>query len=161
MINADLESHHIEGIAREGNTPFSVPLITKYDDTLWQGGCVNAVDLKGQFRHIVSLYPWERFNPGKELDSFLEVRLYDSGNIPDPAQMKFIARWINKCRKTGPVLVHCQAGLNRSGLVTGLALVLSGVPPAQAITEMRERRCPAVLCNKAFEKWLLKRKVSH
>jgi hypothetical protein len=28
MLQADLTSHHIEGIAREGNVPFNVPLIT-------------------------------------------------------------------------------------------------------------------------------------
>jgi hypothetical protein len=155
MINTDFTSHHIEGIAREGNTPFNVPLITKFDDTLWQGGCINGVSLNGQFRHIVSLYPWERFNPGRELDSFLEVRLYDCGTIPDPIQLRWLAGWINRCRKTGPVLVHCQAGLNRSGLLTGLALVLDGMKPADAIAQMRKQRCSAVLCNKAFETWLL------
>ena len=156
-LNSDLSSHHIEGIAREGNVPFSVPLITKFDDTLWQGGCINGVDLRSQFKHIVSLYPWERYNPGANgLDSFLEVRLYDSKGLPDAEQLNFLAAWVNKCRKTGPVLVHCQAGLNRSGLVTGLALVQSGMSPAGAITAMRERRCSAVLCNKAFEKWLMK-----
>ena len=153
--NTDFTTHRIEGFAREGNVKISVPLITKYDDTLWQGGCINGVSLKGQFRHVVSLYPWERYNPDKELDSFLEVRLYDEGALPNLDQLYFVAKWVNQCRKTGPVLVHCQAGLNRSGLVTGLALVLDGMAPAEAIKTMRERRCPAVLCNKAFERFLL------
>lgn len=155
MIDTDFTTHHIEGIAREGNIPFRVPLITKIDDTFWQGGCINGVDLKGQFQHIVSLYPWERYNPGCELHSFLEVRLYDCGAIPDPKQLAFLARWINECRETGVTLVHCQAGLNRSGLLAGLALVLGGLPPADAIQKLRESRCSAVLCNKAFESWLL------
>jgi hypothetical protein len=158
VIDTDFKTHHIEGIAREGNTPFKVPLITQIDDTLWQGGCINGVDLKGQFKHIVSLYPWERYNPGGELHSFVEVRLYDCGDIPSPKQLKLLARWINDCRKTGTTLVHCQAGLNRSGLLTGLALVLGGMMPVDAIQKMRESRCPAVLCNKAFEAWLLKQK---
>lgn len=155
MIDTDFTTHHIEGIAREGNVPFRVPLITKFDETLWQGGCINAVGLNAQFKHIVSLYPWERYQPGNQLDSFLEVKLYDNGNIPDREQLLAVARWVNICRKNGPVLVHCQAGLNRSSLVTGLALVLSGMPAADAIQKMRERRCKAVLCNKAFEQWLL------
>jgi hypothetical protein len=154
----DFTTHHIEGIAREGNMRFRVPLVTKVDDTLWQGGCINGVNLGGQFKHIVSLYPWERYNPGDELHSFVEVRLYDCGDIPDPKQLKFLAQWINRCRKTGPTLVHCQAGLNRSGLLTGYALVLGGMEPAAAIAKMRESRCSAVLCNKAFEGWLLKQK---
>jgi protein-tyrosine phosphatase len=157
-MNTDFTTHRIEGFAREGNARISVPLITEFDETLWQGGCINGVDLLGKFQHVVSLYPWERYNPGKELDSFLEVRLYDAGDVPDNEQLYFVAEWINKCRKTGPVLVHCQAGLNRSGLVTGLALVLDGMEPAEAIRLMRERRCPVVLCNKAFEQWLLKQR---
>lgn len=39
---ADLHTHHIEGIAREGHTPFSCPLITPANDHLWQGGCLNG-----------------------------------------------------------------------------------------------------------------------
>jgi hypothetical protein len=152
----DFTSHHIEGIAREGNTPFNVPLISQVQDNLWQGGCINGVSLGGKFKHVISLYPWERFNHGKQLDSFLEVALYDSGTIPDVAQMTSIANWINICRAHGTTLVHCQAGLNRSGLVTGLALVLSGMQSTDAIALLRKSRHSAVLCNKAFEQWLLK-----
>lgn len=155
-LQADLETHHIEGIAREGYTPFSCPLITPIDDTFWQGGCVEGVDLQGYFKHIISLYPWERYNPGAELDSFVEVRLYDGPTVPDEEQLFTLATWINVCRQHGRTLVHCQAGLNRSGLLTGLALVLSGINAAVAIASLRACRSPAVLCNKKFEEWLLR-----
>ena|ERR1700688_1921617 len=158
-ISTDLTSHHIEGIALEGNIPFSVPLITQVDETLWQGGCVDGVSLNAQFANVISLYPWERFKPGIKLLSFLEVQLWDSGDLPDNQQLYSIARWVNICRKTGPTLVHCQAGLNRSGLVTALALILEGMEPADAIAKLRQSRCNAVLCNKAFERWLLQRGV--
>jgi protein-tyrosine phosphatase len=157
-MNTDFTTHRIEGFSNHGNLKISVPLITKFDETLWQGGCINGVNLNGEFKHVVSLYPWERYVHGRMLDSFLEVKQFDSNGMPDEEQLHFIANWINLCRKTGTVLVHCQAGLNRSGLVTGLALVKSGMPPAEAIAAMRERRSPAVLCNKTFEKWLLKQK---
>lgn len=153
-LKADLETHHIEGIAREGRTPFSCDLISELEPNLWQGGCKNGVDLGGCFKHIVSLYPWERYRPGGELDSFLEVRLYDGPAIPDEEQLLSLAQWINVCKKHGPTLVHCQAGLNRSALVTGLSLVLAGKPADEVITHMRATRSPAVLCNKAFETWL-------
>ena len=153
-MDTDFTTHRIEGYSKD-YVKISVPLITKFDDTLWQGGCINGVNLMGMFKHVISLYPWERYNPGNELDSFMEVRLYDSAGLPDPDQLNFLADWINKCRKTGTTLVHCQAGLNRSGLLTGLALVKSGMTPAGAINRMRERRCNAVLCNKAFENWLM------
>lgn len=157
---ADFTSHHIEGIAHQGNTPFSCPLITQVEGNLWQGGCIEGVSLAGKFQHVISLYPWERFDPGNLLLSETRVQLYDSGAIPDRDQLYALARWINLCRAKGATLVHCQAGLNRSALLTGLALVLGGMMPAEAIALLRERRSPAVLCNSAFEKWLLAQRPS-
>ena len=156
-LKADLANHHIEGYAREDptHTHFDVPLISQVTDNLWQGGCQNGVNLKGYFKHIVSLYPWEQYDPGCELDSFVQVRLYDGPIVPSTAQLYQLARWINLCRLTGPTLVHCQAGLNRSGLLTGLALVLSGMKPEDAIALLRKNRCQQVLCNAKFETWLL------
>lgn len=154
-MQADLASHHIEGIARMGNTGFSCPLITRVEDDLWQGGCRNGANLHGYFKNIISLYPWERFNPGGELDSFTEVRLLDGPTIPNEKQLYTLAAWINICRKNGRTLVHCQAGLNRSGLLTGLSLILKGFEPKDAITLLRASRSPAVLCNQSFEQWLM------
>src|SRR3990167_9566258 len=141
QLLADLETHHIEGIAREGNTRFNARLITPVDDSLGQGGCINGVNLQGYFKHIVSLYPWEQFDPGADLDSFIAVRLYDGPTVPNEEQLISLARWINICRTHGRTLVHCQAGLNRSGLLTALALVLSGQYNApQAIQKLRASR---------------------
>lgn len=166
MINAqqlqtDLKTHHIEGIAREGYTPFSCPLISQIDDNFWQGGCIEGVNLQGYFKHIISLYPWEKFNPGGDLDSSVSVRLYDGPVVPNEAQLIALARWINLCRATGRTLVHCQAGLNRSGLLAGLALVLGGTLAKDAIELLRASRCGAVLCNSAFERWLLSFDIRH
>lgn len=152
----DFTSQHIEGVAREGNTPFSVPLITPIEDGFWQGGCIHGVSLAGKFKHVISLYPWEQFQSGCELDTDFKIRLYDSGTIPNEKQLYAVATLVNVCRKLGPTLVHCQAGLNRSGLVAGLALVLDGLSPDHAIAWLRTSRCSAVLCNKAFETWLRK-----
>lgn len=153
-LQADLQTHHIEGIAREGNKQFSCPLITPIDDNFWQGGCINGVNLQGFFKHIVSLYPWEQYQAGAPLDSFTEVRLYDGPVVPDEEQLYTLAKWVNVCRQHGRTLVHCQAGLNRSGLVAGLALVLSGMSPDAAIAKLRQGRSPAVLSNPRFETWL-------
>lgn len=157
-LKADLQSHHIEGFAREGGTEhFSIPLINQVQGNLWQGGCVDGVNLQGAFKHIISLYPWERYNPGKDLDSFTEVRLYDSAQHPmDVDQLYKLADWVNVCRRKGRTLVHCQAGLNRSGLLTGLALVRSGMDPQEAIDLLRKTRGTSqVLCNHKFRSFLL------
>jgi hypothetical protein len=158
QLQADLETHHIEGIARMDatGTKWKIPLIGPVTDSLWQGGCLNGVNLKGYFQHIVSLYPWERYNPGCQLQSFVEVTLYDSADMPGTEQLYLLARWINLRLAEGRVLVHCQAGLNRSGLVAGLALILEGIEPDVAIRMLRSARCEQVLCNHMFESWLRK-----
>jgi len=53
------------------------------------------------------------------------------------------------------VLIRCQAGLNRSGLVTALVLIREGMEARDAIRLLRETRSSSVLFNKQFEKWLL------
>lgn len=151
---ADVTTHHIEGIAREGNKPFSCPLISHVDGNLWQGGCIGGMHLPDDFEFVVSLYPWERYEIGPKTVR-IEAELYDAAEMPDERQIRDLARIVNAFRAHGKTLVHCQAGLNRSALVSGLALVLGGMPAAQAIALLRGQRSPAVLSNKVFEDWLL------
>ena len=53
------------------------------------------------------------------------------------------------------VLIRCQAGVNRSGLVMALVLMHHGYSAASALTLQRSRRGNAVLSNGNFEAWLL------
>lgn len=53
------------------------------------------------------------------------------------------------------VLVRCQAGLNRAGLITGLTLINLGYSPEEAIDLIREYRSPWALCNEDYEQYLL------
>ena len=67
-----------------------------------------------------------------------------------------IVKMAHKDWKSGKkVLIRCQAGLNRSGIVMALVMIRDGYSPADAIRLMREKRSEAVLCNQAFTKWLL------
>jgi len=59
------------------------------------------------------------------------------------------------------VLVRCQQGVNRSGLVTALILMLDGMTATEAIALLRDRRGPAVLNNTTFEQWLLAEATSY
>ena len=54
------------------------------------------------------------------------------------------------------VLVRCQAGLNRSGLVTALIMIKDGLTPQMAINCIRDSRGPDALFNQNFHAWLLK-----
>lgn len=52
------------------------------------------------------------------------------------------------------VLVNCQAGLNRSGLVTGLVLMAYGYTAEQAVETIRTKRASLCLANSSFVTFL-------
>jgi hypothetical protein len=56
----------------------------------------------------------------------------------------------------GRVLVHCSGGLNRSSLVTSEILILDGLSPREAVNLIRRSRDEYCLCNRAFERWVLR-----
>lgn len=153
-IEFDPREQRMRGTAVHGNTPFDVPYISPITDDLWQGGCTDGLILPPVIDHVVSLYPWERYSNRHELKSLLSVRLYDDLEGPNTETIIGIARWVNVCRQSGVTLVHCQAGLNRSGMVAAVALMLEGRTADEAITLLRSSRSPAVLCNPNFVEWL-------
>ena len=152
-IAFDPQRQRMVGVSAHGLLPFDVPFVSEIADNLWLGGCEDGLVLPRFIGHLVSLYPWEQYTVKHELDSRLEIRMYDQ---TDQAmdQVDAIAAWVNTCRQTAPTLVHCQAGLNRSSLVIARALILSGMPSAAAIALIREKRSPVCLSNPSFERWL-------
>jgi protein-tyrosine phosphatase len=68
-----------------------------------------------------------------------------------------VADTVNQLRKAGNVLVHCEAGLNRSGMICALALMRGNekMTARQVIDHLRKTRDFSVLCNFTFEKFLL------
>jgi hypothetical protein len=62
-----------------------------------------------------------------------------------------MAAWAHSRWKSGKkVLIRCQAGLNRSGLLTALVLLQEGHSPTQAIELIREKRSEWALCNSDY-----------
>jgi hypothetical protein len=155
----DVHSHHIEGWALGfGDVP-PIPLVSHIVDDLWTGGCIDGVPLPADFRYVVSLYPWERYALAEGTQR-VEYELLDAAFVPEESTLYEAAKRVRDAAAKGTTLVHCQAGLNRSGLVAGLALVLDGYTPEEAIDLLRRRRSPAVLCNPVFEAWLLDLEVA-
>lgn len=159
-VVTDPRERRLYGTTAHGWIDFDVPYMTEVAPNLWQGGCARGLVLPADIKHVVSLYPWERYRIDGIVDSELYVRMFDAED-QDLDQVDRLACWVNECRDSGPVLVHCQAGLNRSSLVVARAIYISEQNAvadnedyigtgADIVAYLREKRSPAVLCNPAF-----------
>lgn len=139
----------MSGYTNHGNRPFDVPFISHIHGNLYMGGCETGLVLPNTFKHLISLYKWEAYKVKHELDSSLTVKQYDSIEGADLARIWAVVRWASECVDDAPTLIHCQAGLNRSSLISALVLVRNSFVPdgKAAVALLREKRCDAVLCN--------------
>lgn len=152
-IDFDPLRQRMAGYTAHGFLSFNVPFMSPVVDNLWVGGCQNGLVLPRNISHLLSLYPWESYTVNHRLRTRHEVTMYDSLDQA-MAQVDRWARWVNARRKTGEVLVHCQAGLNRSNLIAARALMLDGVSADDAIAILRYKRSGASLCNRTFVEYL-------
>lgn len=143
-----------EGVATQGDTAFSCTLISQIEGNLWMGGCIDGLRLPDDFEYVVSLYPWEEYVPPEKCTR-VSIWMYDSEDVPNDGAIWGLASLVVTFVEHGKTLVHCQAGLNRSGLVAAAALIKMGRTPEEAIALLHEKRTPAVLCNPHFREWVL------
>ena len=133
---------------------------------LWQGGTDDSdwID-SGKRRGQITRYDFDAVytffgaaNPADYGVHETRFAFYD-GDMSDfdvesdllPIAQKAHADWVSGKK----VLIRCQAGLNRSGLVMALVLMRAGHDARQAIDLIRTNRTEAALCNTVFERWLL------
>lgn len=136
-----------------------LPLISHIENNLYVGGCIQGVDLGDFFSHVFSMYKWETYTVGPETQVHT-VTMYDSASEPvDITTVDDVSdRVVKALAEGGNVLVHCQAGINRSNLIAASALVKMGRTPSEAIGLLREKRSSIVLANRTFEDFILNRK---
>jgi protein-tyrosine phosphatase len=80
----------------------------------------------------------------------------DIPKMPPLDLLHRIADLVHENSKTGTVLVHCTAGLNRSAMIVALVLVKHhGWTARQAVVHLRNTRGNAVLHNTVFHDWLM------
>lgn len=106
------------------------------------------------FDSIVTMYAWARpadwhvqeFRYGVPDSQIAEIDLNRLRHAVDFGYQQW---------KSGDrVLVRCQAGLNRSGLVTALILMKDGFAAVEAIDLIRQNRHEDALFNKSFAHWI-------
>jgi hypothetical protein len=74
----------------------------------------------------------------------------DDEQLPNMTKLRAIARLAATLIVEGHrVLSHCEMGYNRSAFVAGLILIELGMPGAEAVARLRERR-PGALFNDGF-----------
>jgi hypothetical protein len=158
--SGSLEAPRIRGITYPSWRPDEILPRLFMGGTRDEGTVADPMPLQGlggrrRYDAVATLFAWAQ-PVGWEVE---ELRYgFGDGSLrgADAARVIRAARWVHDRWRAGDrVLVRCQAGLNRSGLVTALVLILEGWQPADAIGHLRERRSPYVLFNPHFERWLL------
>jgi protein-tyrosine phosphatase len=152
----DPQKRTITGYSNHSGSYIEIPFISQITDNLWMGGSDNNLIAPDFIDHIVSVAPWFKYSYLHKVKTHLEFYMYDSTD-QDLSGVDEIAEKVNELRKTGTVLVHCQAGLNRSGVVTARALMLEGLTAAEAVGVIRKKRSLECLSNPAFVDWLFSR----
>lgn len=129
---------------------------------LWIGGHDYNVSENGQTRRT-DAYPMDTFDvvvsmfhrlghePTGDTDHY--EALFPDGELgPQVLRQAALAasRVADALRMSKKVLVRCQAGLNRSSLVAGMALIDLGFSGEDAVQVIRARRSPWALCNEDY-----------
>jgi protein-tyrosine phosphatase len=141
------------------------PLWSEVIEGLWQGGTADH-DVQGalkkpmittkDFDTVITMYA--HANPVDWFVKELRYGVWDS-NMKDFAveELFEIVRFAHTEWKAGKkVLIRCQAGWNRSGLITALVLMREGMEAQKAIQVIRKNRSKYALKNSVFAEWLMK-----
>ena len=107
------------------------------------------------FDAVVTLYSW-----AQPMGWGVEEMRYGFADASvehfDTERLLRVSRWAYERWNAGEqVLIRCQAGLNRSGLVTALTMMHAGFEPADAIRKIREQRSELALFNNHYVTWLI------
>lgn len=164
MKTSHLTTEELEALARPDYGYFGESLWSEILPGLWMGGTADDdVTRFGQeapaitpahFDTVVTLYAW-----AGPVDWYVkEVRLgfFDHSEVDlDEHDLAHAVRAAFRDWKRGKrVLIRCQAGWNRSGLITALVLLLEGYTPEQAVETLRQKRSAHALSNSHFVRWL-------
>jgi protein-tyrosine phosphatase len=128
---------------------------TADEDVIHQAVAYNKARTDLPFDAIITMYAWA--NPADWRVQEFRYGIYDSAisdidldRLKQAVQFGY-NRWLSGDR----VLVRCQAGLNRSGLVTALIMMSTGLDAETAIEQIRKNRADVALFNNDYVEWLM------
>jgi protein-tyrosine phosphatase len=107
------------------------------------------------FDAIVTMYAWARPADWKVQEFRYGVPDASITDIDLDRLRQAVEFGYDRWKSGDRVLVRCQAGLNRSGLVLALILIKDGLKPAEAIARIRDNRGEDALFNRDFYNWLM------
>ena len=107
------------------------------------------------FDAIVTMYAWARPADWKVQEFRYGVPDASITDIGLDRLRQAVDFGYDRWKQGDRVLVRCQAGLNRSGLVLALILIKDGLTPQDAIARIRDNRGEDALFNRDFYNWLL------
>ena len=128
---------------------------TADEDVIHQAVAYNKARTDLPFDAIITMYAWA--NPADWRVQEFRYGIYDSAITDiDLDRLKQAVefgynRWLSGDR----VLVRCQAGLNRSGLVAALIMMSTGLDAETAIEQIRKNRADIALFNNNYVEWLM------
>ena len=127
---------------------------------LYQGNIISLLYLP--FQPDLHIHMATECNPiGEPAKQYRKIKLQDQpwDWRRNPGEIKILEAIASSVRqelyKGKKGLITCFAGLNRSGLMTGIILKKMGLSGKEAVRVIREMRSSRCLSNKSFEEFLL------
>lgn len=146
-----------------------VPLHSKILDDLYQGGTDDEATVYRGNKRLPTVGDPRPFDSVISLCAYTlpvgwlvkEMRFAFPDGPLEPwtiKEIEAIADWIYAQWKAGDrVLIRCQAGMNRSSLMTALVLMRDGLSADEAIALIRKQRSEYCFSNKHFVEYLQNR----
>ena len=138
------------------------PTYSQISATLWQGGTEDEDTTIRARKRLATVNDVEPFDAVVSLCAhsmpfgwFVKEMRYAFPDGPTGSaiyeEIEQVADWAYTEWKAGKrLLIRCQAGMNRSSLVTALVLMRDGMSPEDAIELIRKKRSPYVFSNNHF-----------
>ena len=142
------------------------PLISQILPTLWQGGTDDEFTTYRGNKRLPAIGDPRPFDSVVSLCAYTlpvgwlvkELRYAFADGVIDSAQyeeIEQVADWAYAEFKAGKkLLIRCQAGFNRSSLVTSLVLMRDGRSADEVIALIRKKRSEYCLGNEQFVKYI-------